>query len=255
MKTLQPDFKMKLYLTFLILPVVAFKLNAQQYKEISSELFIKEMKPVIAKMNQPNSKLSFKKEIYKDLHSNELVSSSSGVIYYGTGSSFRMENDGITIIQTSDIYVLIDSTERIVQLAKPDSSFNPSASLLNFNEEALAKFKLSSYKADSYISYQVIPENLAEGTIEYQVDLKSQMLYRFKVTYPPSNYFSENMDDETLEEPYVIMIYDPIQKLKNPEVYFDLKNILVKTASGEYLLANQLTNYELHDSRYQPTNE
>lgn len=246
---------MKRILTFCIVLLSVGKLNAQQYTEISPELFVKEMKPVIVKMSQSNSKLQFKKEIYKDLHSNELVSSSSGAIYYGTGMSFKMENEGITIIQTNEIYVVIDSSERIVQLAKPDSSFNPAASLMNFKEDALSKFKLSSYKTDNYVSYKVIPENLSEGTIEYQVDRKSNMLYRFKVSYPPANYFSENMDDETLEEPYVVMIYEPIQKLKNPEQFFDLKNILVKKANGEYLLADQLINYELHDSRYQPTNE
>lgn len=238
-----------------MLSVSVLQLNAQQFKEISSDLFVREMKPVIAKMNQANSRLAFKKEIYKDLHSNELMTASSGVIYYGTGKTFRMENEGITVIQTDDLFVLIDSTEQLVQLATPDTSFNPSASLLNFRTDALLKFKLSSYKTDKYISYKVVPENLADGIIEYQVDLKSNMLYRFKVSYPPANYFSENMEDETLEEPYVIMVYEPIQPLKNPERYFDLKNILVKNAGGEYLLSEQLTNYELHDSRYQPTNQ
>jgi hypothetical protein len=238
-----------------MLSVSVLQLNAQQFKEISSDLFVREMKPVIAKMNQANSRLAFKKEIYKDLHSNELMTASSGVIYYGTGKTFRMENEGVTVIQTDDLFVLIDSTEQLVQLATPDTSFNPSASLLNFRTDALLKFKLSSYKTDKYISYKVVPENLADGIIEYQVDLKSNMLYRFKVSYPPANYFSENMEDETLEEPYVIMVYEPIQPLKNPERYFDLKNILVKKAGGEYLLSEQLTNYELHDSRYQPTNQ
>jgi len=254
-KTLQQDFNMKLTLTFCLVLVLVGKLNAQQFTEISSELFVKEMKPVIEKMNQHNSRLSFKKEIYKDLHSNELISSSSGTIYYGTGITFRMENEGLTIIQTNEIYVVIDSLQAMVQLAKPDSSFNPAASLMNFKADALSKFKLSSYKTDSYISYKVVPPNLSEGTIEYQVDRKSNVLYRFKVSYPPANYFSENMDDETLEEPYVVMIYEPIQKLKNPEELFDLKHILVKNAGGEYLLADQMTHYELHDSRFQSTNE
>jgi hypothetical protein len=231
------------------------RVHAQTYTEISKELFLKEMRPVIEKMSQSNSKLIFKKEIFKDLHSNELISSSTGVIYTGTGKSFRMENEGITIIQTDDIYVVIDSMEQIVQLAKPDSSFNPSASLANFKSDALSKFKLSSFKTDTYISYKVIPENLAEGTIEYQVDRKTNMLYRFKVSYPSANYFSENLDDETLEEPYAVMVYEPLQKIKNPEALFDLSRIIVKQANGEYLLAEQMTNYELHDSRFKSTNE
>ncbi len=244
---------MRIFTTLCIALAFLGKANAQQFTEIPAELFIKEMKPVIAKMNQNNCKLTFKKEIYKDLRSNELVSSSTGVIYYGTGISFRMENEGITLIQTDEIYMVIDSTEHIVQLAEPDSSFNPSAALMNFKTEALSKFKLSSFKTDSYISYKVVPENLSEGIIEYQVDRKSNMLYRFKISYPPGNYFSENMDDETLEEPYAVIIYEPIQKLKNPEAFFDLKHIVVKNAKGEYLLADQMINYELHDSRYHTT--
>lgn len=231
------------------------KLHAQTYKEISGELFLKEMKPVIEKMSQNNSKIAFKKEIFKDLHSNELISSSSGVIYYGTGKTFRMESEGIKVIQTHEIYVIVDSLEQLVQLSKPDSSFNPSASLANFKLDALSRFKLSSYKADQYISYKVIPENLSEGIIEYQVDRKSNMLYRFKVSYPAANYFSENLEDETLEEPYAVIIYEPIQQIKNPEVLFDLSGIIRKQANGEYLLAEQLTHYELHDSRYKTTNE
>jgi hypothetical protein len=252
---LQPDSKMKRY-TALCMAFLCFgKFHAQEYTDLSKELFLKEMRPVIEKMSQSNSKLTFRKEIFKDVHSNELISSSKGVIYSGTGKSFRMESDGITIIQSDDIYVLIDSAEHIVQLAKPDSSFNPSASLANFKLEALSKFKLSSFQTDTYSSYKVVPENLSEGIIEYQVDRKTNMLYRFKVSYPPANYFSEDLEDETLEEPYAVMVYEPLQKIKNPEAVFDLSKIIVKQANGDYLLAEQMTNYELHDSRFKSTNE
>lgn len=228
------------------------KINAQQLTEISTQDFIKEMNPVIGKMNQSNSKLTFKKEIYRDLHSNELISSASGVVYNGTGKSFRLENDGITIIQTSEIYVIIDSLENIVQLTEPDTNFNPSMALVNFNPESLSRFKLSSYKTPAYTTYRVVPENLGDGTIEYEVDNKSHLIYRFKVAYPPANYFSETIDDETVEEPYAVITYEPIEKIKDPKPLFDLRPYIVLDENGKYKLSDQLVNYELYDARYHP---
>lgn len=252
MKTpqLQPDFNMKYCILLFSAMVCVGTFHAQQLTEISSQDFVKEMKPVIEKMNQSNSKLKFKKEIYKDLHSNELISSASGIIYNGTGKSFRLENDGITIIQTNEIYVIIDSLENIVQITDPDTNFNPSMALVNFKLEALSKFKLSSYKTAAYTSYKVVPENLGDGTIEYEVDNKSQLIYRFKVAYPPANYFSETIDDETVEEPYAVITYEPMEKIKNPAPVFDLKPYVFLDENGTYQLSDQLVNYELYDARY-----
>ena len=50
MKTLQPASKMRLSITFCVLLISIAKLHAQQFSEISAELFVKEMKPVIAKI-------------------------------------------------------------------------------------------------------------------------------------------------------------------------------------------------------------
>lgn len=226
--------------------------GAQQLTEISSQDFLKEMKPVIEKMNQSNCKLKFKREVYKDLRTNELLSTGTGVIYYGSGNTFRMENEGITIIQTGDIYVIIDSLENLVQLTDPDKNFSPATAVVNFNLEALSKFKLSYYKTAAYTTYKVIPENLADGTIEYQVDNKSGLIYRFKISYPPANYFSETIDDETVEEPYAVITYEPMEKIKNGSKFFDLTPYLVAGTDGKYVLSDKLINYELYDARYHP---
>ncbi|WP_343748982.1 hypothetical protein [Fluviicola sp.] len=243
---------MKGYLAILIAVTWIGNVGAQQLTEISSQDFLKEMKPVIEKMNQSNCKLKFKKEIYKDLRTNELISTSTGVVYYGSGNTFRMENEGVTIIQTGDIYVIIDSLESLVQLTEPDKNFSPAMAVGNFNLEALSKFKLSYYKTTAYTTYKVIPDNLSEGTIEYQVDNKSGLIYRFKVSYPPANYFSETIDDETVEEPYAVVTYEPMEKIKNPAKLFDLAPYVVASGDGKYVLSDKLINYELYDARYHP---
>lgn len=243
---------MKQYLIILTAFVWIGQVSAQQLTEINSGDFIKEMTPVIEKMNQNNCKLRFKREVYKDLRSNELISTTNGVIYHGTDKLFRLENDGITIIQTNEIYVIIDSLENLVQLAEPDTNFNPSMALMNLKMEALSKFKLSYYKTAAYTTYKVVPENPGDGIVEYQVDNKSKMIYRFKVSYPPANYFSENIDDETVEEPYAVITYEPIEKIKNSDQIFNLKPYVVLDENGKYKLSDKLVNYELYDSRYHP---
>jgi len=242
---------MKQYIILFML-IVFTRSHAQQLTEISSGDFIREMRPVIEKMNQDNSKLRFKKEVYRDARSNELLSSSVGVIYHGKERSFRMEDGGVTIMQTNDIYLVVDSLDRVIQLAEPDTNFNPSMALMNLKAEALEKFQLSSYKNATFITYKVVPENLMDGTIEYQVDLKSNMIYRFKISYPAANYFSEDLDDETVEEPYAVITYEPLEKIKDPQKLFDLKQYIVPDQEGKYKLSDQLVNYELYDSRYHP---
>lgn len=225
---------------------------AQEFKEISSESFVKEMTEIVRTMNKDNFKMTFKKEIYKDKVTNELIASTTGYMMHGTGLIYRSQSDGILVIQTDKLNVVIDSAALVVQLSKPDTSFNPAKAMANFNEESLKQFKLYKALAKGYTVYRVMPENLGEGIIEYYVKENGASIYKMIITYPPANYFSENLDDETLEEPYAILIYEPIKALTEQErkTVFNLDEILVPIEGGRYMLNDNYKQYELYDSRY-----
>lgn len=234
--------------------ITGFSSFSQKMESITPEVFVEEMQPVVAKMNRDNITIRFKREIYKDLKTKELVSTSSGCLYHGAGVTFRLENDQVTIIQDKDLYLIIDSTSGVIQLSGADTTFNPAGAIANFNTESLEKFQLFRAHSGAYDQYKIIPEDLSEGTVEYYVDTKTQQIYKVSITYPPANYFSENMDDETLEEPFAIVIYEPVKQLASNGKLFDMSAILLPLGNGRFKLTEAYRDFELFDARYEPAN-
>lgn len=241
-------------LTSLFALVIGFSSFSQKMESITPEVFVREMQPVVAKMNRDNSTIRFKREVYKDLKTKELVSTSSGCLYHGAGMTFRLENDQVTIIQDNSLYLIIDSTAGIIQLSEADTTFNPAGAIANFNTASLEKFQLFRSHSGTFDQYKIIPEDLSEGTIEYFVDTKTQQIYKVSITYPPANYFSENMDDETLEEPFAIVIYEPLKQLVSEGKLFDMSTILLPLGDGRFKLTEAYRDFELYDARYEPAN-
>ncbi|AEA42440.1 hypothetical protein [Fluviicola taffensis] len=237
---------------FLFYFLVATSCFGQSGIKLSMEEFNVEMKPIIRQLNNPNIVLRFKKETFRDLNDPTPIESSNGVIYRGSGISYKMINAGITVLQTQDLAIYIDSTSKFVQVTEIDSSMKTLNTFNDFTEATLSQYDLIKTTYSGYIVLKAIPKFSNEGTLEFFIDTKKKSLYKLIISLPPANYFMESEDDETIESPYITLVYEPIVALKKNEVSFSESMIIVKDKKDNLTLTPIMAGYQLHDARYKP---
>ncbi|MNY02319.1 hypothetical protein D3C86_1348890 [compost metagenome] len=145
---------------------------------------------------------------------------------------------------------MVDSLDKIVYISNIDSSMRQVAQMQQIPLDALKDYKLEKISFPTYYILKAEPKNATIGTLEFYVHTKSTELYKFTIFYPPGNYFSEAMDDESIESPYLSIIFEPMKKLKETSHLISLDDILEKTTSDEYVLSSKMEGFQLKDSRY-----
>ncbi|WP_343748964.1 hypothetical protein [Fluviicola sp.] len=226
---------------------------SQERKTLDAKSFNNEMALLGKKMNAELVSCRFKKEIFKDIRSSEIIESSSGEVIRGKGFEFKMSSPGIINMQKNNLQVLIDSSERIVYISNIDSSMRQIAQLQQIPLDALKDYKLEKISFPTYYILRAEPQNASIGTMELYVHNNTTELYKLNIFYPPGNYFSESMEDESVESPYLTIIFEPMKKLKGTDELISLKNILEINAAGDYILAPAMSGFQLKDTRYKPT--
>lgn len=222
----------------------------QEKKELDAKSFNNEMVVLGKKMNAEMMSIKFKKEIFKDINSPVVVESANGQIIRGKGLDYKMVNPGMINFQTGKLNVLVDSTERMVIISNVDSSLQHISQLNQIPLDVLKDYKLSKTLFPTYYVLRAEPENKSIGILEFYIHKESTELFKFNMFYPPGNYFSESMEDESLESPYLTIIFEPMKKLKETANLISLENILEKTAEGAYVLSPKMTDFQLKDTRY-----
>jgi hypothetical protein len=238
-----------LFPLFFLVAVTCFGLSRVK---LSMEEFNLEMKPIIRQLNNQNIVLRFKKETYRDLKDLIPIESSNGVIYRGSGISYKMINAGVTVLQTQELAIYIDSTSKFVQVTEIDSSMKALNTFSDFTEATLSQYDLEKTTFSNYVILKAIPKFSNEGTLEFFIDTKKKTLYKLIISLPPANYFMEQEDDETIESPYITLIYEPIIALKKNEVSFSESTIIVRDKKDNLSLTPTMVGYQLHDARYKP---
>lgn len=226
---------------------------AQTTSKMSDKDFKKEIEVVRVNMNKEYSIIRFKKEVFQDERANKAVESSSGVIYRGSGINYRMVNDGLTVLHLEGVILIIDSTSKMIQISEPDSITKTVDLLGEVSTKMLGNYTIEKTVFPTYITYKATPKKGLESTLEFFVDSKTKRLYKLKMTLPEANYFSEDLEDETLEKPYVVMVYEPVQDLKKDSDLFSYTPYVKLNESKKFELTEAFSTYELHDARYQPT--
>jgi len=125
--------------------------------------------------------------------------------------------------------------------------------LSNLTEKNLKDYTVYMFKGDAYTQFKVESKNVGESTLEFFVDNKTKHLYKLSILFPKANYFSEDITDESEEQPFIVLIYEPLTSLKNASKLFDTKNVLIPDEKGRFSLAPSYSNFKLYDSRYEPT--
>jgi hypothetical protein len=223
---------------------------SQERKILDAKSFNTEMASLGKKMNAEMISCRFKKEVFKDVESSEVIESSFGEIVRGKGLEYKMTNPGMVSFQTKNLNVVVDSLDKIVYISSIDSSMRQVTQMQQIPEDALKDYKLEKIIFPSYYVLRAEPENVSIGILEFYVHSQSLELFKLNVYYPPGNYFSQSMEDESLESPYVSVIYEPMKRLKVTDKLISLENILEKTTDDEYVLSAKMEGFQLKDSRY-----
>ncbi|WP_341903537.1 hypothetical protein [Fluviicola taffensis] len=237
-------------ITLLVCLCLSIGCFSQERKTLDAKSFNAEMVQLGKKMNAELISVKFKKEIFKDINSSVIIESSSGQIIRGKGLEYKMVNPGMISFQTRNLNVVVDSLERIVIISNVDSTLQQVTQLQQIPADALKGYKLEKIVFPTYYILRAEPENASIGIMEFYVHTQSTELYKLNMFYPPGNYFSESMEDESVESPYLTIIFEPMKKLKETANLISLENILEKTATGEYLLSPKMVGFQLKDSRY-----
>lgn len=237
-----------------ILPIIFYSILgscfAQSGKVISAQEFNEEMAPIIAQLNKNNTVMKFKKETFSDVKASSPIESVNGVLYRGTGLSYKMMIGGITVLQTEELSIYIDSAQQFVQVTDIDSTMKALNMVSSFTPEMLANYDLEKSFNGSFTILKASPKIFDEGVMEFYIDPKNKRIYKLVISLPPANYFMEEETDETIESPYVTVIYEPITPLKKNEVSFSEATILNKDAKNKLSLTTAMAGYQLHDGRY-----
>lgn len=241
------DMKYIKTICYLFLPLLSI---AQEKKLLDAKSFNSEMVALGNKMNSEFISCKFKKEVFKDLHSSVIIESSNGEITRGKGFEYKMVSPSMISFQTADLNVVVDSLDKIVYISNIDSSMRQVAQMQQIPPNVLKDYKLEKISFPTYYILRAEPKEVTIGIMEFYVHSKSTELYKLNIFYPPGNYFSESLEDETIESPYLTMIFEPMKKLKESSNLISLDNILKKTTSGDYVLASNMEGFQLKDSRY-----
>lgn len=238
------------YSLSIICSFLSFLSISQEVKSLDAKSFNSEMALLGKKMNAELVSCKFKKEVFKDINSSVAIESNTGEIIRGKGLEYKMVNPGMISFQTNNLNVVVDSLDKIVYISNVDSSMRQIAQMQQIPPDALKDYKLEKVIFPNYYILKAAPKNATIGTMEFYVHSKTTELYKLNIFYPPGNYFSEALEDETIESPYLTIIFEPMKKLKETSNLISLENILEKTASGDYALSPKMEGFQLKDSRY-----
>lgn len=240
---------MKNYLAIVFFTAMGW-CSGQTRTVISAKDFNDEMAPVMDQLNKDNIVLKFKKETFQDLKATSPIESVNGVLYRGTGLSYKMIVGGVTVMQTEELSIYIDSAQQFVQVNDIDSTMKALNMVNGFTKEMLANYDLEKTSGGSFTILKASPKTFDEGVMEFYIDPKKKVLYKLVINLPPANYIMEQEDDETIESPYVSVVYEPIVPLKKNEVSFSESAILVREPKNKLSLTTAMAGYQLHDGRY-----
>lgn len=238
------------YSLSIICVFLSFLSISQEVKSLDAKSFNSEMALLGKKMNAELVSCKFKKEVFKDINSSIAIESNTGEIIRGKGLEYKMVNPGMISFQTNNLNVVVDSLDKIVYISNVDSSMRQIAQMQQIPPDALKDYKLEKVIFPNYYILKAAPKNASIGTMEFYVHSKTTELYKLNIFYPPGNYFSEALEDETIESPYLTIIFEPMKKLKETSSLISLDNILEKNASGDYALSPKMEGFQLKDTRY-----
>lgn len=226
-----------------------FNTYSQEVTELTAEKFNQQLAPYLAVFNNQETQFGFTKETYEDKNSKVLIETQRGRVFHGKGGTYKLELPGLIVIQNEQLCLMVDSTLGMMQLSDVNIQMKSMMGFSGYSNETLKMYKLAQI---SYPTYEVLKCTPIDETLEelsFYLDRKSKRLFKIEIVLPKSNYFAQSQDDNTLEEPKIVLLYDPIKPLEKDSNIFSTDSYIIVENTGKYVPTNRWGTYKIHDSR------
>jgi hypothetical protein len=227
--------------------------NSWGQQAISKGEFLKNLELASKQYQKESFSVKFKQSVFLSSDSLKPFYEGYGLYKRGKGKEYRTETLGNLTIQNNDIKIVLDSVSKLVLLFKPDSLFNPITKESGSFCNSESTFFITTTK--EHLRYKVFyhSPNLEYESMEFWVEKKSGAISKMIIQMIEDNYTGESVDDETVEEPILIVEYQPILTLKSTLNEFNVNRFIVLD-KNQYVLTPELKDFTLDDLRYQETN-
>lgn len=239
---------MKGVLTFLTV-LMAYAVQAQSLENADASEVYAEFSKVSAIYAKQGYSLSYQRVIYRNAADADPMLTDKGSIFRGKNTEYRSQSTGNLTIQNNEMKIVVDSVQKLVSLFKTDTLFQ-TIDLKKFMDQTVSeRYSFKRELSGNSIHYILIPKSNLEGITEIWINKNDFEITRIEMLLPKANYFSESMDDATLETPRLIFTYDRPKAIDLAKTkLFDCSAIIEKK-NNEWFLVPSVTGYTLHDSR------
>lgn len=225
----------------------------QVYQEVDNKTVIKEFDQLSKKYRASNFQMNYNKKIYRDSLDVEAMVETNGFISKGQNFQFRMEEKGTIVIQNEELKMTVDSASQLVTIGRPDTLFKTIDINAFMDKKAFDTYTFKRMEYKGMIRYLIVSKNRLEGITELWINAKDFSLQKLVMSLPKANYFNESLEDESMEKPLVVLVYQPLKTLDKATVskHFSQEDWLTKENS-KYSLKPSKGMFKLHDLRYNP---
>lgn len=201
-----------------------------------------------AQNNREHYSLDFKRSVYANATDFSPISFSSGKLLRGAGKEYRLESENQLVIQNGDVKMVIDSSEKLILLMKPDTLFDQVSPERLFEKQNWKTSRFFQQKSGTVNRYRIEPEQgmSAYQHLELTLDARTGAVLKVEFRLIAGNYMSNDLEDRTEEEPRGVVEYKPMTTFKGGS-YFDLTPWIKKSA-GKYEIQPGI-HYTLDDLR------
>jgi hypothetical protein len=237
---------------FLIISVMLVS-NSWGQQAISKDEFLKNLELASRQYQTESYSLKFKQSVFLSSDSLKPFYEASGQYKRGKGKEYRTETKGNLTVQNNDIKIVMDSATKLVLLFEPDSLFNPITKENKGFYNSDATFFVTNSKDQSRYKVFYHSPNFEYESMEFWVEKKTGAVSKIVLQLVENNYTGESFEDETVEEPLLIVEYQPQLKSKSNVNDFNINRFIV-LEKDHYVLTPELKDFTLDDLRYKETN-
>lgn len=240
----------KLFVVVFFVPIVLFGQNTD-YKPIDLTQFNKELNSFLIKQPRSNFKVSFENKTYSTPEKKVLISGIKGEYSIGTGNYACYFMDNQRYFQNNELAILVDTSQKMVTLCD----------LRDF-QELFANMNIELKDSTQYAAF--VKRNTKTTTFSFEEQSQLSQTKRTELEYSSitfnlqriniqlweDNYYSQSLNDETLETPLIEYVYQkPIFSEKiNQEIDIELARI-GKMTNDQFVPNSLYSNFRIEDIR------
>lgn len=217
---------------------------------ISRASFKQDLNKISDASRQENIQLSFEKKVYNDVSLTLPSSSDKGIFYRGLNADYRSESGSIITVQANKLKVSIDTSQKVIVASKTDTLFENidfATSISSFLDQVDTIYVKKGVEK----TYQILisESNPNFSAMEITITNKTYAMKKVSLIYKSANYISDQIDDETIEQPKIELIYGKPENIKQPSTLLNWDQWIQIDRQGTLSLQPKFANYELIDTR------